>query len=74
LKKFLITHAEKIGWVDQEAGIEPQFTSWIHKNLPKFEQDYSTTLYEYEEVQKYLKNLPKRETEKIEGNRGSAKL
>ncbi len=64
LKKFFITQAEKIGWVDQETAIEPQIISWIYENLPRFEQDYSTVLYEYEEVQKYLENLPKRETEK----------
>lgn len=61
LKNFLITHATKIQWLDFNQDIEPQIVNWIYTHLPKFHHDYSTPLYEYEEVQKYK---PKRETEK----------
>lgn len=61
LKNLLITHADKIPWINQGGNVEPQVTEWIYKNLPKFRDDYSSNLYEYEEVQKYKQ---KRETEK----------
>jgi hypothetical protein len=61
LKKFLIIHAEKIPWVDRNKNIEEQVTDWINRNLPKFTQEYSENLYEFEEVQKYSS---KRQTEK----------
>ncbi len=64
LKSFLITHADKIQFVNQETEIETQITDWINQNLPKFQNEYKTNLYDYEEVQKYFKNQPKRETEK----------
>jgi hypothetical protein len=61
LKKFLITHAEKIPWVNRNQNIEQQVTDWIYRNLPKFKEEYSHNLYEFEEVQKYVS---KRQTEK----------
>jgi len=61
LKKFLITHADKIPWIDRAEDTERQVAEWIRANLPRFEAEYSSNLYEYEEVQKYK---PKRETEK----------
>ena len=61
LKNFLIIHAEKIPWIDQSGNVGQQVTEWIHKNLPKFQNEFSSNLYEYEEVQKYKH---KRETEK----------
>jgi hypothetical protein len=64
LKKFLVTHADKIAWVDRESDVEPQIADWINAHLPKFQNEYAPHLYEYEEIQKYLKNQPKRETEK----------
>ena len=64
LKKFLIAHSDKIHWIRQENDVEPQITAWIHDNLPKFLNEYEAKLYEYEEVQTYLKNPPRRETPK----------
>ncbi len=64
LKRFLITHADKIKFIDQSAEIEPQITDWLNSNLPKYQNEYKSNLYDYEEVQKYFKNQPKRETEK----------
>ena len=61
LKNFLITHADKIPWIDRRRDVERQITDWIYANLPMFRDKYSSNLYEYEEVQKYK---PKRETEK----------
>jgi len=61
LKNFLITHSDKIPWVNRREEVERQVTEWIYVNLPKFRDEYSSNLYEYEEVQKYR---PKRETEK----------
>ena len=65
LKRFLITHADKISWIDPNRSIEPQITAWIGENLPKFLDEYESTLYEYEEVQTYLHNPPRRETPKF---------
>jgi hypothetical protein len=64
LKKFLINHSDKIDWLQQAGEIESQVVKWINDNLPKFQSEYATNLYDYEEVQKYLRNLPRRETEK----------
>lgn len=61
LKNFLITNADKIPWINHHQDVERQVVDWIHVNLPKFQDEYSSNLYEYEEVQKYK---PKRETEK----------
>jgi hypothetical protein len=64
LRKFLIAHADKIHWVRRDEDIEHQVTAWINANLPKFQNEYASNLYEYEEVQEYLRNRPKRETAK----------
>lgn len=61
LKNFLIIHAIKLPWVNYESDIEPQIINWINTNLPKFQNEYSSQLYEFEEVQKYR---PARETKK----------
>jgi hypothetical protein len=64
LKRFLIIHSEKIPWVDTKGNVEQQIEKWIADNLPEFLQDYANNLYDFEEVQRYLKNLPGRETKK----------
>ena len=64
LKNFLISHADKINWIRSGEAIDPQVTAWIKTNLPKFETEYAETLYEFEEVQKYLSSQPRRLTEK----------
>lgn len=64
LKNFLIANAEKIYWIEPSEAVEPQISKWIRENLPKFETEYASVLYEYEDIQKYSKNLPRRETEK----------
>jgi len=64
LKRFMSSHSEKINWIDQNEKIEPQVQAWIEKHLPKLSNEYSEYLYEFEEVQAYLENPPKRETAK----------
>lgn len=64
LKRFLITHAEKISWVRTAQEIEPQVIAWLNSNLSKFQNEYAANLYEYEEIIKYLKSSPRRETDK----------
>lgn len=61
LKNFLIMHADKIPWINRNQNIEQQVIDWIYINLPKFQNEYSYNLYEYEEVQRYVS---KRKTEK----------
>ncbi|MBN2396392.1 MAG: hypothetical protein JXC36_08025 [Candidatus Atribacteria bacterium] len=61
LKNFLITHSDKIPWIDNTLNVEEQATNWIYAKLPKFQDEYSSNLYEYEEIQKYKS---KHETEK----------
>jgi len=64
LVKFLYNNHAVIKWIDRKKDIENQIADWIRINLPKFYDEYQTTLYEYEEVQKVLQNMPKRETDK----------
>lgn len=64
LKLFLITNADKIPWVDRDKDIEPQIVDWINATLPKFQHEYASNLYKYDEIQEYLKSPPRRETEK----------
>ncbi|RMG41210.1 MAG: hypothetical protein D6732_02710 [Methanobacteriota archaeon] len=64
LKKFLIQHSDKICWINANQNIEEQVLKWLQNNLPKFFDEYALTLYEYEEIQNYLKSPPKRETQK----------
>ncbi len=61
LKKFLVAHAEKVYWIDGNDNIEQQVVEWIYRELPKFKNEFSANLYEYEEVQSYN---PQRETAK----------
>ncbi len=55
LEKFLFNHSEKIDRINQDEKIEPQISKWINENLPEFNTSYSNTLYNYEEIKKYLK-------------------
>jgi hypothetical protein len=64
LKRFLTNHADKISWIDTTKDIEQQIEQWITRELPRFETDYIQPLYDYEEIQKYVKQPPKRETDK----------
>jgi hypothetical protein len=64
LKNFLLANTDKISWIDSGQPSEPQVISWLNVHLPLFNTAYSANLYDFEEVQKYLKNRPKRETEK----------
>jgi len=63
LKNLLITHADKVPWINRHQNIEQQVIDWIYINLPKFRSEYSYNLYEYEEVQKYVS---RRKTEKAQ--------
>lgn len=65
LKRFLISNEDKIYFIDHSLPIEPQIDTWISTNLPLFVSEYSQPLYEYEEIQKYIANLPSRESTKL---------
>jgi hypothetical protein len=62
----LITHADKIPWIDTNRNIEEQVIDWIHENLPKFQNEYLYNLYEYEEVQKYVTKHKTKKAEAID--------
>ena len=62
--KFLYNHSDKIEWIDASKEIEPQIISWIKAHLPKFENEYTNTIYTYEEVQEHLKSASTRKTKK----------
>ena len=64
LIRFLYDNHAIIQWIDRRKDVEKQIIDWVNTNLPKFNNEYQTTLYEYEEVQQCLQNLPKRETDK----------
>lgn len=64
LIKFLYDHNDKISWINHSLDIEPQIIHWVNENLPLMKTTYQSTIYDYEEIQKYLKNAPKRETDK----------
>jgi hypothetical protein len=64
LTNFLITHKDKINWLEKDKDAEIQIADWVNNNLPKFKNEYRLNLYDYEEIQKYVKNKPKRETAK----------
>ena len=64
LIQFLYDYHSIIRWIDQTKDIENQIIQWVDQNLPLFQTRYNTTLYEYEEIQKFLQNRPKRETDK----------
>lgn len=61
LKNFLIAHSDKISWINRRRGVERQVVEWINRNLPMFQNEFASNLYEYEEIQKYK---PKRDTVK----------
>lgn len=61
LKNFLIAHSDKINWVDHSGNIEEQIVEWINQKLPKFQNEFASNVYEYEEIQKYN---PRRQTAK----------
>ena len=63
LMKMLYNYHEVIHWINQDEEIEPQIENWINTNLPGLKE--APTLYSYEEIQGYLKNPPKRVTEKL---------
>ena len=62
LKNFLMTHSDKIAWINSEEAIDIQVADWINSHLPKFDDEYKEPLYEYEEVQSYKQG--KRQTDK----------
>lgn len=64
LKQFLATHADKISWVNPNLDVYQQINTWVSTHLPKFDNDYATPLYEYEEIQRHQRHNPQRETEK----------
>jgi hypothetical protein len=73
LRTFLITHADKIPWINRSKNIEQQVIEWIYNSLPKFRDKYSYNLYEYEEVQKYVSKRKTAKGESIDRLRGSTR-
>lgn len=65
LRTFFYTHHNKISWINPDQDVVSQIVNWINENLPKFQNEFKSTLYDYEEIKKYLKNEPKKETEKL---------
>jgi len=63
LKKMLFDNHEIIHWIDKQKDIEPQIDKWISDNLP--EMVTSPILYSFEEIKKYMKSPPARETSKM---------
>lgn len=61
LKKFLITYGENLPWIDPTRDTARQVSDWIYDNLPKFRDVYASSLYDYQEIQKYTSA---RQTEK----------
>ena len=72
LKKILFDYQEIIHWIDKDKDVEPQIEKWIAENLPDMVN--SPTLYSYEEIQGYLNNPPKRETDKLNAMKELAKF
>ena len=72
LKNFLYNHKEVIHWIDPDRPAEPQIEGWIRENLPEMAAggSHSADLYSYEEIQSYLKNPPRKETDKLKTVRG----
>jgi len=62
LKKMLYDYHEIIHWINKDNEIEPQIEKWINDNIPGLRE--APTLYSFEEIQDYLKNPPKKETDK----------
>lgn len=62
LKKMLFDYHEMIHWINQNKEIERQIDNWIDENLPGLKD--APTLFSFEEIHGYLKNPPKRETDK----------
>ncbi|CAN5702433.1 hypothetical protein BH20ACI4_BH20ACI4_10680 [soil metagenome] len=63
LKKILFDYSEIIHWLDNTTEIETQIDEWINSNLPDLID--APTLYTFEEIQDYLNNPPKRQTDKL---------
>lgn len=62
LINFLCKHSDKISWIEDDSPIETQVKEWVDRELPEFQENHSSTLYDFEEIKKY--NTPKRETAK----------
>jgi len=59
---MLFDYHEMIHWINQNKEIERQIDNWIDENLPGLKD--APTLFSFEEIHGYLKNPPKRETDK----------
>lgn len=62
LKTFLFAYRSLIDWIEDDKEIEPQIDKWIEHNLPKYLDEYSANLYDFEEIIKY--KTPNKETAK----------
>jgi len=62
LINFLCKHSDKISWIENDSPIETQVKEWVDRELPEFQESYSSTLYDFEEIKKY--KTPKSETAK----------
>lgn len=62
LINFLCKHSDKISWIENDSLIETQVKQWVDRELPKFQENYSSILYDFEVIKKY--KTPKRKTTK----------
>ena len=53
---FLIKHSNLLPWVNNCSTIEDQIEKWLKNNLPHFYGKYSTNIYSFDEVQRYIVN------------------
>ena len=70
LRRFLIREGDKLPWIDPSQNREQQVGDWIAANLPKFRDEYASTLYEYQEVHRYSSIRPTEKSAAIAALRG----
>jgi hypothetical protein len=54
LLSFLSNHNDKINWINENSPAEQQIKEWVDNELPNFQDEYSSTIYDFEEIKKYL--------------------
>ncbi len=64
LESFLQKHHAMLDWIVQNQPVEVQIRDWLSSSLPRFDSEYEEDLYDYEEIQKYSRSMPRRETVK----------
>jgi hypothetical protein len=73
LKKFMITHSNKIHWINEKENISLAIEKWIYDNLPKFKDEYKNDLYDYETIKKCLEKEKEEKSERKESKKTTSK-